>query len=73
MAKWLKGVLLGILVAVGGWALFKLALLGMNAFLLTIGIENEVYGYVAIVIIVVIAMVIGWGTGLKGAIKKLVS
>lgn len=70
--NWIKGIILGLLVAIGGWALFQLALKLVQNGLAAIGLTNELWGNVAIVLFVIVALFVGWHTGLKGAVKKLV-
>ena len=74
MAKdnWFKGVILALLIAIGGWSLFQLAFYGVSTLFKKIGIIEPFWQYLSIVIFVVIALLIGWHTNLKGAIKKLV-
>lgn len=74
MAKssWIKGVILALLIAIGGWALFQLAYTLIEISLNAIGLVNEIYKNLAIVLLVIIVMILGWKTGLKTAVKKLV-
>lgn len=69
---WLKGVFLAILISVGGWAIFNLALNLFRNIFAKVGITDDVYISLGIIVVVVILLIIGWGTGMKTAIKKLV-
>jgi len=69
---WIKGVILALLIMVGGWALFQLILNLIKIPFEMFGVINPIWQYLAILLTVFIAMIIGWHTGLKGAVKKLV-
>jgi len=75
MAKnsWIKGVLLGILVAVGGWSFFQLTLTLVRMLFEKFGIFNPIWQYLSIIFVVIVLLKVGWHTGLKGALKKLVN
>ena len=70
--NWVKGLLLGILIAVGGWAVFQLVLSLFKTIMEKIGLINPIFQYIAIIVVIVLVMIVGWHTGLKGAVRKLV-
>ena len=70
--SWIKGVILGLLIAVGGWAIFQMVLYGVSSLFIKIGITEQFWQYFAIVVFVITTLLVGWHTNLKGAIKKLV-
>ena len=73
MAKhWIKGVILGLLIAVGGWAVFNLVIELIKKPFSLFGVTDPIYLYIFIIVFVIVAMIIGWRTGLAGAIKRLV-
>jgi len=75
MAKknaWIKGVILGLLIAVGGWAMFQMVLFGVSKTFSSIGIVSPFWQYLAIVLFVIVVLIIGWHNNLKDAIKRLV-
>lgn len=70
--SWLKGLALALLSIVGGYAIFQIMLYLMDKLMESIGIIEPIWQYVGILIFVIIALIVGWRTGLKGAFKKLV-
>lgn len=70
--KWYKGVILGLLIAIGGWAMFQMVLFGVSKFFEKLGIISPFWQYFAIVMSVIVILVIGWHNNLKEAIKRLV-
>lgn len=70
--KQVWGFIMILLVATASWGLYSLFRLGMGSLLGKIGIQNEVWQDVSIVVIVLI-LLIGAGFGVFKGLKKLLN
>jgi len=68
--QFIIGIILSVLLIAGGFAVYGLVRLGAISLLLSVGIEQEVYQYLLIIIIVVTAFSLT-GVGFRKSLKRL--
>lgn len=66
-----KSLLIAVVLAVGGWAVFSLTKLGVEQLLLNYGIDSEVTQYSIIIVAVILILMLA-GYGVKSALEKIV-
>lgn len=69
--NWIVGIIVALLIAIGSWAIFSLARIGMVNLLAKIGIVSE-WQSLALIIILVIMVLLILGYSFRKALKKLV-
>lgn len=69
--KFVLGIIIALLIAVGSWAIFNLAKLGIDTILIDLGVVNPVYQLLVLIGIVVVLLLI-LGYSFKDSLKKLV-